>query len=128
MNRFVPTQLSDLTHFDQSGHERNGGERDKCKQCLLTGVQNWEVMLRRLSSQQQTTAAREGSRDAGWLEWRGWFGKDGGVKGSVLDQAAAGAVAEELKVVEGLRARILKERMEREASEQGVSQRYGWFG
>lgn len=103
-------------------------ERDrKCKECLLTGVSNWEAMLRALSTQQAATTAREGPRDAGPLEWRGWFGGDGGVKGRTLEEAGAGVLEEELKQVERLKERIVREGIEdemmRRRTEGGL-----WFG
>lgn len=87
----------------------------RCKQCLLTGVQNWEIMLQRVSETQAVSATREGGRDAGWLEWRGWFGRgEGGVKGKTMDELASGMLEEELKQVGRLRERIVREEMERE--------------
>lgn len=81
----------------------------KCKQCLTAGVANWETMLRRLSSHQVNTASREGGRDAGFFEWRGWFGRDGGHKGAIFDELQTGAVGEELMRVEKLKERIAKD-------------------
>ncbi|KAK3670747.1 hypothetical protein LTR78_009439 [Recurvomyces mirabilis] len=89
-------------------------EKERCKACLLTGVGNWETMLHRLAETQDSTSYREGGRNAGWSEWRGWFGRDGGVKGGVLDLAAGGVIEEELKRVEGLKERIVREDIGRE--------------
>ncbi|CAK4034909.1 hypothetical protein DOTSEDRAFT_96319 [Lecanosticta acicola] len=38
-------------------------ETKKCKECLLTGVSNWEAMLNRLASQEQTSPKK------GWFNW-----------------------------------------------------------
>lgn len=97
-------------------NELNGQAKDirRCKQCLLTGVQNWEIMLQRLSEGQAISAEREGGRDAGWLEWKGWFGRGGGVKGKTLDELSFGVLEEELKHVGRLRERITREDIELE--------------
>ena len=85
-------------------------EEKKCKECLLTGVGNWETMLRRLSSEQVATSIREGRRDAGLLEWRGWFGRgDGGVKGKTLDELSNGLLEEELEQVKRMKDQIARE-------------------
>jgi hypothetical protein len=101
-------------------------ENKRCKECLLTGVQNWETMLHQLTTSQASSAGREGGRDAGWLEWRGWFGKDGGVKGKTLDQLTAGVLEEELRQVGRLRERIVKEDIEGQLT-RGKGGGY-WFG
>ena len=85
-------------------------EVKKCKECLLTGVENWETMLRRLTSSQSTLQAREGGRNAGWLQFGGWFGGDAG-KGRTLDEVSSGILDAELKQVERLKERIVKEGM-----------------
>ena len=103
--------LTELSRARQKNAD--GGEKEKCAACLQQGVENWETMLRRLSSSQQSLSARgvtrEGGRDAGWLEWKGWFGKDGGVKGASLDELSGGVVEEELKQVARLKDRIARE-------------------
>ena len=111
-----------------SEHQTNamGGDR-KCKECLITGVRNWETMLRRLSSQESSSGLREGSRDAGFLEWRGWFGGNGGMKGKTLDELAEGVLGEELRQVERLKERIVREGIE-EDMRKGLPQGGLWFG
>lgn len=80
----------------------------KCKECLLTGVENWETMLRRLSSSQAAVQNREGGRSSGWLQFGGWFGGEGD-KGRTLDNVSAGVLESELAQVERLKERIVKE-------------------
>ena len=105
----------------QSSHQPSGSDRKtilqdriKCKECLATGVNNWETMLRRITDQQVGVVGREGSRNAGWFEWRGWFGGSGGVKGRTLDELSAGVLGEELKQVERLKERIVREGIDQE--------------
>jgi hypothetical protein len=92
-----------------SGEDENATE--KCKQCLTTGLENWETMLRRLATEQAAAAEREGTRNAGWLEWRGWFGRDGGSKGRVLDEAYQDMLDEHLRKVAVLKERIVQEKI-----------------
>ena len=68
-------------------------------------------MLKRLTSQQSSIVSREGGRasGSGMLEWRGWFGGDGGTKGKTLDELHGGVVEEELKQVERLKERIVRD-------------------
>ena len=89
-------------------------ERKKCKECLVAGVQNWETMLEQSSARQGSVKNREGGRDAGLLEWKGWFGGDGGVKGAVIDQVEDVSRAEELRQVQVLRERVVREALEEE--------------
>lgn len=119
--RLLASRGKELTRAEED-------DRKKCKECLITGVQNWETMLRQLSTKQISTAAREGGRNAGWLEWRGWFGKDGGVKGAVLDEVAVGVVEEELKQVERLRERVVKEAMDEEMANERPRLGATWIG
>ncbi|KAK3049005.1 hypothetical protein LTR09_009659 [Extremus antarcticus] len=102
-------------------------EERRCKECLLTGVKNWEVMLQRLASSRGMAKEREGGRDAGWLEWRGWFGGDGGVKGKVMEELGVGMLEEELRQVGRLRERIVKENIEAELA-KGKATGAPWFG
>lgn len=97
--------------YTQPGTLATDGQEDlaKCKQCFATGVANWETMLRRLASQQSRSAGREGGSDAGFFEWRGWFGRDGGAKGKTIDELHGGVVEEELKQVERLKEKLVKE-------------------
>ncbi|KAI7502674.1 hypothetical protein KC347_g8868 [Hortaea werneckii] len=96
--------------------EQGSTGQGKCRQCLLTGVGNWETMLRRLSEQQGAVGGREGGRNAAWFEWSGWFGQGGGdgVKGRTLDEAATGIVSKELEQVERLKERIVREGIDQE--------------
>ena len=106
-------------------------EEQKCKECLVTGTANWETMLHRLLSQQHTSSAREGGRDAGFLEWRGWFGgTTGGVKGRTLEEAGVGVLEEELGVVGRLKEVIAREGMEGEGGTGEERGRVGstWMG
>lgn len=105
-------------------------ERAKCKACLTTGIANWETMLSRLASRQAASAGREGGRDAGFMEWRGWFGGGGGKKGSTMDELHSGLVEEELKQVERLKERIVREGIGEEmAKARGVQAGTGvWIG
>ncbi|KAH9827275.1 hypothetical protein Tdes44962_MAKER09763 [Teratosphaeria destructans] len=110
----------------------------KCTQCLHTGLENWETMLRQLSSSTASTKDREGGRDAGWFEWRGWFGADGGGKGRVLEDTRRGVLEEELRRVEGVRERLMRdgiaEVIGRNAGSRGwgceecLALRAGWLG
>ena len=109
---------ANLQHLSQSGTDGAKEENRKCKECLITGVGNWEIMLRRLSEQESTSSGREGGRNAGILEWRGWFGGDGGAKGQTLDEASTGMLEQELKHVERLRERIVREGIEEEMARQ----------
>ena len=52
--------------------------------------------------------------DAGLLEWKGWFGGDGGAKGAVIDQVEDVSRAEELRQVQILRERVVREALEEE--------------
>ncbi len=101
-------------------------ESRRCKECLLTGVQNWELMLQRLAASQAGSAEREGGRDSGLLEWRGWFGRgDDGIKGKTLDELEGGMLEEELKQVGRLRERIVREGIESRLVKRGGGM---WFG
>lgn len=102
-------------------------EDKRCKECLLTGVKNWEIMLERLSESRLASAGREGGRDAGWLEWRGWFGVGGG-KGRTMEELSVGMLDEELKVVGRLRERIVREDIEAQMERAGAVNGGLWFG
>ncbi|KAK4891029.1 hypothetical protein LTR27_010360 [Elasticomyces elasticus] len=95
----------------QSGTPAAAEEKTKCQACLKTGIGNWETMLHRLAEQQGDVASREGGAAVGdgWLEWRGWFGQDGGQKGKTMEALKAGVVQEELRRVQDLEERILSE-------------------
>jgi hypothetical protein len=86
-------------------------ERQKCKSCLRAGVANWENMLLQLAEHNVDVRTREGAQNAGWFEWRGWFGagEGGGVKGKVLDEAQESVLESEMQRVEKLKERLSKE-------------------
>jgi len=84
-------------------------QQRKCKSCLRTGVANWETMLEQLSSSSSRSAAREGGRNAGFLEWCGWFGGGGGEKGKTHEELRAGVSAEEMKQIERLKEKVARE-------------------
>lgn len=103
-------------------------ETKKCKECLITGVQNWETMLRQLSSSQATIQDREGGRNAGWLQFGGWFG-DSSEKGRTLDDVGAGILDAELKQVERLKERIVREGIGEEMMKaRGAGPQGSWMG
>ncbi|KAK5131945.1 hypothetical protein LTR08_000457 [Meristemomyces frigidus] len=86
--------------------------KGKCRACLATGVENWGIMLERMLEQEQRLSAVDGgvsSREAGWFEWKGWFGGDGGAKGRVLGELRTGVLEAEVERVEALRERIVRE-------------------
>ncbi|KAK5689593.1 hypothetical protein LTR97_012766 [Elasticomyces elasticus] len=95
----------------QAGTTGAAEEKTKCQACLKTGIGNWETMLHRLAEEQGNVAAREGGAavGGGWLEWRGWFGQDGGQKGKTMEALKAGMVQEELRRVQDLKERMLSE-------------------
>ncbi|TKA44574.1 hypothetical protein B0A54_04524 [Friedmanniomyces endolithicus] len=99
----------------------------KCKACIMTGIGNWETMLHRLAAEQSSLTAREGGR-ASALEWRGWFGRDGGQKGKTLDELHEGVFAEELKQVERLKERVLREGIGQELANSRASGNGGGTG
>lgn len=79
------------------------GEEGKCKQCLITGVENWEAMLQRLVDREAgfLTSQSENKGGAGWLDWRSWFASAVGV--AKMDIQA------ELEQVGALRERLVRE-------------------
>ncbi|KAK0940861.1 hypothetical protein LTR29_007579 [Friedmanniomyces endolithicus] len=102
-------------------------DRAKCKACIMTGIGNWETMLHRLAAEQSSLTAREGGR-ASALEWRGWFGRDGGQKGKTLDELHEGVFAEELKQVERLKETVLREGIGQELANSRASGTGGGTG
>jgi len=101
----------------------------KCRSCLATGVSNWETMLHQVANRQSNTTSREGGRNAGVLEWRGWFGGDGGQKGKTLDEVRDGTMEEELKQVERLKERIAREGIEEQmAKVKNAATGLTWIG
>jgi len=99
---------------DKSTAGATAESQRKCKSCLRTGVQNWETMLQRLAEKAEATDAREGGRNAGFFEWRGWFSLDGGSRGKTQDELQAGMLAEEFKHVENLKEKIAREAIDEE--------------
>lgn len=103
-------------------------ENQVCNECLLTGVGNWELMLKRLAEQKLSSAAREGGRSAGILEWRGWFGGGDGVKGKTLDEVEPAVVEAELRQVELLREKIIRDGIEEALKEAKPQIGQSWIG
>lgn len=95
-----PTRASDAATLS---------DRKKCKECLVTGVGNWEAMLRRLAAEQVVTAEREGGSDGGWLRWGGWFGKD-------WQKAVTQDWQTELRLVQEKRASLARQGIDEEMS------------
>lgn len=85
-------------------------EKQKCRECLTAGLSNWETMLLRLRDKQAAGAEREGPRDAGWFEWKGWFGSNSpAVKGRVTEEVEKGMVEGELRRVDELKEMVVRE-------------------
>ncbi|GAB7359631.1 hypothetical protein MBLNU230_g6814t1 [Neophaeotheca triangularis] len=85
-------------------------EKQKCRECLTAGLSNWETMLLRLREKRELSAEREGSRDAGWFEWKGWFGGNSpAVKGEVTEELGKGLIEKELERVEELKQMVVRE-------------------
>lgn len=112
----------------KSRNRDDADDANKCRQCLLAGVENWETMLRRLSSSQAAVQDREGGRSAGWLEFGGWFGGSS-QKGKTLGEVGSGVLDAELKQVERLKARIVREGIGEEMLRmRGGTQGGTWIG
>lgn len=91
-------------------------QRKKCKECLLTGVGNWEIMLKRLESEVRDVKAEK----KGWFD--GWWatGKDGR---DVKEEIEIGA-----KVLGALRERIVQEGIGESVSRRGGGSGGVWIG
>lgn len=103
------------------------GEAKKCKECLITGVENWEMMLRELSSSQAALQDREGRRSAGWLQFGGWFGSSA-EKGKTLDDVSSGVLESELTQVQRLKERIVRDGIADEMLARGGGPGGLWIG
>lgn len=110
--RAVTTAEANLQSGAAAATALNKAEQQKCRQCLEAAVLNWEAMLIRMSEMELATSEREGERNAGWLEWSGWFGGDGGQKGRMLDKLHSDAIKQELERVQELKERIAREAFE----------------
>ncbi|KAM3421201.1 hypothetical protein BST61_g1610 [Cercospora zeina] len=89
-------------------------ERKKCKECLLTGVGNWELMVQRLREHPEIPPARHSS-------WKFWQSRDAGASPSRKEELSN----------DQARIDSLKDRITREGMNQTVSggQNTGiWFG
>ena len=108
------SQLSDPAVVESRSPEAEI-ERKKCKECLLTGVGNWQLMLQRISEQPETMVTKPST----WKFWQ---------SGSSI--AASPDRKEEL-AAEQARIDTIKDRIIREGMNQSVSggQNTGiWFG
>lgn len=108
------TQLSNPAVVESKNVEAEV-ERKKCKECLLTGVENWQLMLQRISDQPEAAV----SKPSTWKFWQ---------SGGAI--AASPARREEL-AAEQTRIDAIKDRIIREGMNQSVSggQNTGiWFG
>ncbi|KAK5277084.1 hypothetical protein LTR16_010267, partial [Cryomyces antarcticus] len=54
----------------------DGGEKERCSQCLDTGLANWTVMLRKLAREERE---HDRSKSRGWSWWGGEKVKEGDV-------------------------------------------------
>lgn len=88
-------------------------EAKKCKECLMTGVGNWEVMLRHLA-QQVEPETKTGS----WKFWQ---------KGSSTDEHRQSRLEKDQRKVEELRERIIQDGL-RDQVIKANSQTGLWFG
>lgn len=88
----------------------------KCKECLLTGVGNWEIMLKRLEAE----VSDAGAAKKGWFD--GWWatGKDGS---DVKEEIEMGA-----KVLGPLRERIVQEGIGESVNRRGGGSGGVWIG
>ncbi|KAK5159127.1 hypothetical protein LTR04_005113 [Oleoguttula sp. CCFEE 6159] len=74
----------------------DGGEKERCSQCLDTGLANWTVMLRKLAREERE---HDRSKSRGWSWWGGEKVKEGDV----------GRWEQELERVEERRERVRRE-------------------
>jgi len=92
-------------------------QKKKCKECLLTGVGNWEIMLKRLE-----TEVRDGApeKKKGWFH--GWWatGQDGK---DLKEEIEIGA-----KVLGPLRERIIHEGIGDSVNRRGGGSGGVWIG
>ena len=90
---------------DAGTRERKKLEDKRCKECFLTGVRNWETMLKLVASQRLTNSGREGGEGRS-----GWFGFGGGKE--TLEESRAQDLEAELVEVEKMKERILRKGIE----------------
>ncbi|KAF7192807.1 hypothetical protein HII31_05855 [Pseudocercospora fuligena] len=93
--------------------QESENEKKKCKECLLTGVGNWEVMLQRLADQEQPVA-----KSGSWKFWQ---------KSSAGEGDKTSGFEEDQKTVERLRERIIRDGLRDQVIRAG-SQTGIWFG
>ena len=92
---------------DAGTRDRKKAADKRCKQCFLTGVRNWETMLKLVAAQRIDNQGREGGE--GGRSWFGWSkGKD------TLEQRDSGDLEQELLEVEKMKERSLREGIEEE--------------
>ena len=96
-------------------------EKKKCKQCLLTGVRNWELMLQQLVSHKDGGFTAQG----GWRGWLGWLGLHGRAKSQAAVREAA---VKELEQAVRLRERVVKQSIDEEmANSQRTRSGFVWI-
>jgi hypothetical protein len=90
--------------------------RKKCKECLLTGISNWGLMLSALQSEQPETKSK------GWFNWFGAGGEDAQERKARLDA--------EMVNFEALRDRVVQEGVTETAARIGGVRNTGgvWMG
>ena len=93
--------------------QESENEKRKCKECLLTGVGNWEVMLQRLADQEQPV-----TKSSSWKFWQ---------KSSAGEDDKKSSFEEDQKTVERLRERIIRDGLRDQVIRAG-SQTGIWFG
>lgn len=104
-------------------------EKLQCKECFSAGVSNWETMLLQLASNNVDLQGREGGQNAGWFEWRGWFGGGGGVKGKTLEEARMGVIEAEMQEVQRCKDKIAKEKIDDDIyKHRGAAPSGVWLG
>ncbi|EME87112.1 uncharacterized protein MYCFIDRAFT_152062 [Pseudocercospora fijiensis CIRAD86] len=95
-----------------SSDQESETEKKKCRECLLTGVGNWEAMLQRLADHEQPVA-----KSRSWKFWQ---------KSSAEDDKKS-KFEEDQKTIERLRERIvrdgLRDQVIRTSSPTGI-----WYG
>jgi hypothetical protein len=91
--------------IDAGTRERKKVEDKRCKECFLTGVRNWETMLKLIASQRITNSSREGGKGGGWSDWFALGQK-------TLEEMSSEDLEAELMEVEKMKERILREGIE----------------
>lgn len=93
-----------MEKLDAGARERMKAENKRCKECFLTGVRNWETMLKLVASQRISNKGREGGEGKG-VSWLGW-GRE------TLEERSVEDLEGELMEVERMKERILREGIE----------------